>query len=69
MINLSVLIIVNNEEKQLKACLETVKFADEIVVILDKCTDKSKLIAKKYTDKIFEGSWDIEGKRRKYGIK
>ena len=45
MINLSVLIIVHNEEKQLKACLETVKFADEIVVILDKCTDKSKLIA------------------------
>ena len=69
MINLSVLIIVHNEEKQLKACLETVKFADEIVVILDKCTDKSKLIAKKYTDKIFEGSWDIEGKRRNYGIK
>ena len=69
MINLSVLIIVNNEEKQLKACLETVKFADEIVVILDRCTDKSKLIAKKYTDKIYEGSWDIEGKRRNYGIK
>ncbi|MAW97353.1 MAG: glycosyl transferase [Alphaproteobacteria bacterium] len=69
MINLSVLIIVHNEEKQLKACLETVKFADEIVVILDKCTDKSKLIAKKYTDKIYEGSWDIEGKRRNYGIK
>ena len=69
MINLSVLIIVHNEEKQLKACLETVKFADEIVVILDKCTDKSKLIAKKYTDKIFEGSWNIEGKRRNYGIK
>ena len=69
MINLSVLIIVHNEEKQLKACLETVKFADEIVVILDRCTDKSKLIAKKYTDKIYEGSWDIEGKRRNYGIK
>ena len=69
MINLSVLIIVHNEEKQLKACLETVKFADEIVVILDKCSDKSKLIAKKYTNKIYEGSWDIEGKRRNYGIK
>ena len=69
MINLSVLIIVHNEEKQLKACLETVKFADEIIIILDKCTDKSKLIAKKYTDKIYEGSWDIEGKRRNYGIK
>ena len=68
MINLSVLIIVCNEEKQLKECLETVKFADEIVIILDKCKDKSKIIAKKYTNKIYEGSWDIEGNRRNYGI-
>ena len=68
MINLSVLMIVCNEEKQLKECLETVKFADEIVIILDKCKDKSKIIAKKYTNKIYEGSWDIEGNRRNYGI-
>ena len=67
-VNLSVLIVVSNEEKQLKDCIETVKFADEIVIVLDKCTDKSKKIAKNYTDKIYEGSWDIEGKRRNYGI-
>ena len=57
MINLSVLIIANNEERQLKECIESVKFADEIVIILDKCTDKSKQIAKRYTNKIYEGSW------------
>ena len=67
-VNLSVLIVVSNEEKQLKDCIETVKFADEIVIVLDKCTDKSKKIAKNYTDKIYEGSWDIEGERRNYGI-
>ena len=61
-VNLSVLIVVSNEEKQLKDCIETVKFADEIVIVLDKCTDKSKKIAKNYTDKIYEGSWDIEKK-------
>ena len=68
MIKLSALIIANNEEKQLKQCIETVKFADEIVIILDKCKDQSKLIAKKYTNKIYEGSWDIEGERRNFGI-
>ena len=41
MIKLSALIIANNEEKQLKQCIETVKFADEIVIILDKCKDNS----------------------------
>ena len=69
MVNLSALIVVNNEEKQLQQCIETVKFVDEIVIILDKCTDNSKKIAKKYTNKIYEGSWDIEGIRRNYGIK
>ena len=69
MINLSALIIASNEEKQLKECIETVKFADEIVIVLDKCNDRSKKIAKNYTDKIYEGSWDIEGERRNYGIK
>ena len=69
MINLSVLIIASNEEKQLIDCLETVKFADEIVIVLDKCTDKSEKIAKKYTNKVYKGAWDIEGERRNYGIK
>ena len=67
MVDLSVLLIVRNEEKQLEQCLKTIKFAEEIVVVLDKCTDNSKKIAKKYKNKIYEGSWDIEGKRRNYG--
>ena len=39
-----------------------------MVVILDKCTDKSKKISKKFTKKIFSGSWEIEGDRRNFGI-
>ena len=70
MINkLSALIVVHNEEKQLEECLMTLKFADEIVVILDKCSDGSEEIAKKFTKNIFLGSWKIEGDRRNYGIK
>ncbi len=66
---LSVLIIVNNEEKQLESCLKTINFADEIIVILDKCNDNSSKIAKKYTKKIFSGRWNIEGDRRNFGLK
>ena len=66
---LSVLIVINNEEKQIEACLETVAFANEIVVILDKCNDNSEKIAKKYTSKLYKGNWNIEGDRRNYGIK
>jgi glycosyltransferase involved in cell wall biosynthesis len=63
-VELSAVVVVHNEEKQLEDCLKTLKFADEIVVVLDKCTDRSKDIAKKYANKIVEGSWEIEGIRR-----
>ena len=39
---LSVLIVINNEEKQIEECLKSVKFADEIVVILDSVQTTQK---------------------------
>ena len=66
---LSCLVVAHNEESQLAACLDTLSFADEIVVVLDKCTDGSKDHAARYTDRLIEGSWDIEGERRNTGIK
>ncbi|MDR3326426.1 MAG: glycosyltransferase family 2 protein [Rhodospirillaceae bacterium] len=67
-IKLSALITAHNEEKRLETCLEKLKFADEIVVLLDKCTDNSKIIAQRFTDRLIEGSWEIEGERRNIGI-
>lgn len=67
-IELSALIVAHNEEAQLADCLDCLTFADEIVVVLDKCTDRSKEIASSYTDNLIEGSWDIEGERRNIGI-
>lgn len=65
---LSALIMVHNEEKILHNCLEKLNFCDEIVIILDKSSDNSEKICKKFTDKIFSGSWEFEGDRRNFGI-
>ena len=65
---ISVLLVVHNEEKQISDCLERLSFSDEIVVILDKCTDNTLNIVKKFTNQFYSGSWDIEGERRNYGI-
>lgn len=65
---LSVLVVVHNEEAQIAACLETLRFADELVVVLDKCTDRTREIAARYTDRLIEGAWEIEGERRNLGI-
>ncbi|MEM9682435.1 MAG: glycosyltransferase family 2 protein [Pseudomonadota bacterium] len=67
-IRLSALVVAHNEESQLEACLGALRFADEIVIVLDKCTDGSKDIADRLADRVVEGSWEIEGERRNTGI-
>ena len=52
-LNLSVLINTFNEEKNIRNCLESVKWADDIVVVDMYSDDKTVEIAKEYTDRIF----------------
>jgi len=51
---LSVSMIVKNEESCLATCLESVKDADEIIIVDTGSSDNTVQIAKKYTDKIYE---------------
>ena len=68
MTKLSALVVAHNEERQLEACLASLAFADEIVVVLDKCTDGSKAIAERLAQVVVEGAWPIEGDRRNTGL-
>src|SRR5258708_11541840 len=61
---LSALVVARNEEKQLPACLETLRFADEIVVVLDRTPDRSAEIARMFGARVVEGAWPFEGERR-----
>ena len=65
---ISALVIIHNEEKILSSCLERLQFCDEIIVVLDNCSDQSINIAKNYTSLIYEGFWNYEGDRRNFGI-
>ncbi len=47
---LSALVVARNEEEILGHCLERLAFADELVVVLDRCSDGSKAIAERYAD-------------------
>ncbi len=65
---LSALVVVRNEEAQLAECLSALNFADEIVVVLDRCEDRSREIAGRFTDRAIDGAWEREGPRRNAGI-
>lgn len=68
MTKLSALMCVHNEEMQLAARLQELKFADEIIVVLDRCTDASKSVALEHGAKVIEGTFPIEGDRRMAAI-
>lgn len=65
---LTALVVAHNEERQLADCLAALAFADEIVVVLDRCDDRSREIAARFTDRLIEGAWEREGPRRHAGI-
>lgn len=58
MITISLCMIVRNEEQVLGRCLDSVRDAvDEIIIVDTGSSDKTKTIAKKYTDKVFDFEW------------
>lgn len=54
-IKLSACLVVYNEEKVIRKCLDSIRdLADEIIIVHDgACSDGTLVIAKEYTDKIF----------------
>ncbi len=68
MSKLSALVVVHNEAAILEDCLARLTFADELVVVLDRCTDDSKAVAEKFYARIVEGAWPLEANRRHAGI-
>lgn len=58
MIEISLCMIVKNEEKILARCLDSVAdLAEEIIIVDTGSTDCTKEIAAKYTDKIYDFTW------------
>ena len=66
--NISALIIARNEQDKIEKTLKSLDFANETIIILDRSEDRTLQISRKYTSKIFQGSWESEGYRRNYGI-
>jgi glycosyltransferase involved in cell wall biosynthesis len=68
MATLSVCIITRNEEHNIKDCLETIKWADEIVIIDSESTDKTVEIAQQYTNRIFITPYKGCGPQKKQAL-
>lgn len=54
---ISICIICLNEEENIRRCLESSKWADEIIVVDSISQDKTVEIAREYTDKVYQRKW------------
>ena len=54
---LSVCVITYNEADNISECLESVRWADEIIVVDSNSTDKTVEIARRFTDKVLLREW------------
>jgi glycosyltransferase involved in cell wall biosynthesis len=62
----SVVVITKNEEENIADCLSAAAWADEIIVVDDNSTDRTREIAASFTDKIFVKEMENEGRHRNW---
>lgn len=65
---ISVIIITGNEEKNIRDCLNSVKWADEIVLVDSESKDKTVEIAKGFTDKVVVHKWEGYAAQKAYAL-
>ena len=68
MISVSVTIITLNEESNIRRCLESVRWADEIVVVDCGSSDRTLEICKEYGCRVFNHVWEGYARQKNYAI-
>jgi glycosyltransferase involved in cell wall biosynthesis len=62
--SLSVIVITKNEAQCIRRCLDSVRWADEIVVVDSGSTDETVAIAQQYTPNVLVTDWPGFGKQK-----
>lgn len=65
---LSVIIIAKNEAKNIRRCLESVHFADEVIVLDSGSTDETLAIAKEFTPHVYSTDWQGYGVQKQRAL-
>jgi glycosyltransferase involved in cell wall biosynthesis len=65
---LTVTVIAGDAENEIRDCLESVTWADEIIVVDSFSKDRTAEIAKEYTDKVILRKWEGYAKQKQYAL-
>jgi len=64
----SVVVIACNEAERIGACLESVDWADEVVVVDSGSTDETREIARTYTERVYDIPWRGFGMQKQAAV-
>ena len=65
---LSVIVITRNEERNIAACLESVTWADDIVIVDAQSGDATVALARRFTQKIFVEPWKSFSEAKEFAV-
>lgn len=65
---ISVVVVTKNEERNIRDCLNTAKWADEIIIVDSYSTDKTLEISGELTQKIYQRSWEGFGIQKNFAM-
>lgn len=65
---LSALVCAHNDEARLADCLRGLEFCDEIIVVADRCTDRTQEIARYFGARVIDGIFPLESQRKVAGL-
>jgi glycosyltransferase involved in cell wall biosynthesis len=65
---LSVVVVTLNEEARLRECLDSVAWADELIVVDAESQDKTAAIAREVTDRVFVRPWPGFAAQKNFGL-
>jgi len=65
---ISAAIITFNEEKNIKSCLESIQWLDEIIVVDSFSTDRTVEICRQYTDRVLQRRWPGHVRQKQFAL-
>ena len=65
---LSVVVVAQNEEERIRACLESASWADELIVVDAESSDKTATVARELTDHVFVRPWPGFAAQKNFGL-
>jgi glycosyltransferase involved in cell wall biosynthesis len=65
---IAAVVIARNEEKNLAACLDSLTWVDELIVVDAESTDRTAELARRYTPRVFVRRWPGYGPQKNFAM-